>query len=237
MAHDEARRGSDPAQQVAARETEARREMDALWAGVIERVPKAEAFLADPNRRAAVEAAAHNWRACEGYIGREWRRAELVGESGRDGFVQRVERHSEDILDLAESAQSIAGAFRHAKDDALSAAAEAVLLQFLRVLKEYEDLMIVLQRFQDAIPAQGGGPGKITAQSRRKAFPAFAEIVRDLWMQAGLSLGGNGKSDDGFGDFLLAVYNAWSGESRKQLPNGAKLLAALRDDWPRPKTG
>lgn len=211
-----------------------RRNLDAMWAAIIERVPKAEAFLADPETRAAANVAVLAWQVRAGYRGPEWGRADLFGENGRDGFVQRAEKRAFDLEDLAEDAWSITQSFHDAADVELSRAAFVVFARAASASHAADELLDALERFREAVPAKGGGRGKLSAQARRKALHLFAEEIRDLWTRRGLSLGGNGQPNDGFGDFLLAVYNAVTRESRESLPNGAALLARLRNDWPGP---
>lgn len=103
------------------------------------------------------------------------------------------------------------------------------------------DLMEALKKFQlsigglnDLLPDQKGGRGQLSDQvsgGHTEFFKLFAEVTRQVWREAGLSIGGNGAVDQGFAAFLDAVHlELFGGPMRGR---GA-MLAKLRT-WPKPR--
>lgn len=121
------------------------------------------------------------------------------------------------------------------EDCALSERASAMLDAAADAQRSIDGVILAIADFADVLPRQQGAPvvlSDIIAGPTGKPFHDFAEIARDAWRTAGLSIGGNGVEDQGFGLFLDAVHLHVVG---RKIPGRATLLAALRNTWPSPR--
>lgn len=122
-----------------------------------------------------------------------------------------------------------------AEDRDVPERARAMLDAAADLRRSLDGMILAIADFAEAVPTQEGSPvvlSEIIAGPTGKPFRDFAEIARDAWRAAGLSIGGNGVEDQGFGLFLDAVHLEVVG---RKIPGRAALLADLRNTWPRPR--
>ena len=122
-----------------------------------------------------------------------------------------------------------------AEDREVPERASAMLDAAADLRRSIDGMIRAIADFADAVPTQEGSPvvlSEIIAGPTGKPFHDFAEVARDAWRTAGLSIGGNGVEDQGFGLFLDAVHLEVMG---RKIPGRAALLADLRNTWPRPR--
>jgi len=104
---------------------------------------------------------------------------------------------------------------------------------FQRAWLPLEELRRAAERLVEVTPEQGGGKGVLTQQLRDTDAKAIGTRAARAWRIAGLPLGGPGKSNEGFANFLRELHLATTG--RPKIPGEPALLAELRRSLPSPE--
>lgn len=109
-----------------------------------------------------------------------------------------------------------------AEDREISERASAMLDAAADLQRSLEGLILAIAHFAEVVPTQEGAPvvlSEVISGKTGKPFQDFAAVARDAWRAAGLSIGGNGIKDQGFGLFLDAVHLEVVG---RKIPGGQR---------------
>lgn len=190
----------------------------------------------------------------------EWEQLTLAGsrptlDEALNKFINRqrtrelFQMSQGELSDIASDAESLSkstekigqkiglalAAVSTAVDREVPRRAEAMLDAMVDLHRSLDGLLLAIAHFEELLPKQSGGPVLLTEKMSGpvgQPFRSFAEVAREAWRSAGLSVGGNGVPDQGFGDFLDAVHVE---VLARKIPGRNAMLAELRKTWPGPR--
>lgn len=142
---------------------------------------------------------------------------------------------SETVRALGKDAALMLASLAPAENQNIRKSADLMLDAAAAATIHVDNLVFAAEDLRDVLPVQEGGKGLLSDQlagNTGRFFREFAEVARDVWLSAGLTIGGNGVPDQGYGAFLDAVHGEVFGRT---IPSRTKLMSALRNTWPGPR--
>lgn len=207
--------------------------LEAFWVRTEAHVPNAKKLHHHAEARGKIEAILLAFAFSAMLEVGDFSRADLVGNARVTGLTGSLRKLVSDFEETDWEMARLRISMLRVKDIELREAVSRLDRKHLAVSRAMADLKEEISAFEQAIPVQVGGRGPMTSQKRLSDARLIAMHAARAWRTVDLPLGGPGRNDDGFAEFLRALH--FECTQKPNIPNEATVLAEVRESLPSPK--